>query len=68
MRLWVSDFVQEVRYEEDLGACCRREARGSGDGFECLECGARWRAALPVEAEECAFMEHASLVREMVAA
>lgn len=57
MRLWVSELGEEVMYEQDLPDCCRRDSRGSEEAFECLSCGARWNAAVPVETEECAFME-----------
>ncbi|MGF1473070.1 MAG: hypothetical protein ACFB50_15200 [Rubrobacteraceae bacterium] len=57
MRLWVSELGEEVMYEQDMPGCCRRDARGSEDGFECLACGARWQAVLPVEMEGCAFLE-----------
>lgn len=67
MRLWVSEIGSEVIYEQDLPDCCHREsrskarseARSSEDGFECFSCGARWQAVVPVEPEDCAFMERA---------
>lgn len=64
VRLWVSELGEEVIYEQDLPACCRRDARGSGEAFECLACGAKWQEAVPVEAEECAFMERATQERK----
>ena len=51
---------EEVLYEEDLPACCRRSARRFDGSFECPVCGATWQAPLPVEPEECAFTERAS--------
>ena len=58
-RLWVAELGEEVLYEEDLPACCRRSARGFEDyAFDCPGCGATWRTALPMaEPEECAFTE-----------
>ena len=75
MRLWVSEIGEEVIYEQDLPDCCHRgarsearearsEARSSEDGFECVSCGARWQAAVPVEPEGCAFMERAAHERK----
>lgn len=64
VRLWVSEIGEEVIYEQDLPACCKRDARGAEDEFECLACGARWQAALPAEPEECAFMERAEQERK----
>ena len=56
MRTWIAALGEEVvLYEADLPACCQRSARGSGDSFECLSCGAVWQAPLLVEAEEDAF-------------
>ncbi|CAN5668821.1 hypothetical protein BH24ACT21_BH24ACT21_18240 [soil metagenome] len=57
VRLWVSELGEEVIYEQDLPACCHRDARGTEDEFECFACGARWQPAVTVETEECAFME-----------
>lgn len=55
--LWTPALGGEVRYREDLPSCCRREAHASGDAFECVSCGAEWRAAEVSEesAEECGF-------------
>ena len=64
MRLWVSELGEEVMYEQDLPACCHRDARSSEEAFECLACGARWNAAAPAEPEECAFMERAAQGRK----
>lgn len=65
VRPWVSELGEEVIYEQDLPACCHRDARGTEGEFECLACGARWQAAvLPVETEECAFMERATQERK----
>lgn len=60
MRLWSAALGGETFYEQDLPACCRREARGAEERFECLACGAVWQAPEPVEPEECAFTERAS--------
>ena len=57
VRLWVSELGEEVIYEQDLPACCRRDAAAPSDGFECFVCGARWQTVAPPETEECAFME-----------
>jgi hypothetical protein len=55
-RTWIAALGEEVvLYEVDLPACCQRSARGSGDSFECLSCGASWQAPLSVEPEEDAF-------------
>ncbi len=61
-RLWVAALGEEVLYEEDLPACCRRSARSFDDSFafECPACGAGWQVPLTVEPEECAFTERAS--------
>ena len=65
VRLWVSEIGEEVIYEQDLPTCCRSDARGVEGGFECLACGARWQASsMPVEPEECAFMECATQERK----
>ncbi|MGB3634712.1 MAG: hypothetical protein WA982_11780 [Rubrobacteraceae bacterium] len=64
VRLWVSELGEEVIYEQDLPACCRRDSRGSEEAFECFVCGARWQAVVPVETEECAFMERAAQERK----
>ena len=56
MQTWIAALGEEVLYEVDLPACCRRSARGSsGDSFECPSCGAMWQAPLPMEPDECAF-------------
>lgn len=63
-KLWMSALDGgEVMYSDDLPSCCQREARGAddpfeSDSFECVSCGAMWRAAEePMTAgEECAFM------------
>jgi hypothetical protein len=60
VRSWVAALGGEVvLYEEDLPACCRRSAGGSGgaEDFECLSCGAIWQAVGTVEPEEDAFAE-----------
>jgi hypothetical protein len=57
-RTWIAALGEEVLYEADLPACCRRSARGSsGESFECPSCGALWRAPVPFEPEGCAFTE-----------
>ncbi len=57
-RTWIAALGEEVLYEADLPACCRRSARGaSGESFECPSCGAVWRAPEPIEPEVCAFTE-----------
>ncbi|MEW6637954.1 MAG: hypothetical protein AB1425_14205 [Actinomycetota bacterium] len=57
MRLWTPGLGGEVFYQQDLPACCSRSAREAEDAFECGYCGAGWQAVLPVEPEECAFVE-----------
>ncbi len=52
---WIAALGEEVVYQEDLPACCRRSARGYDDSFECVACGAMWCAPLPLEPEEDAF-------------
>ena len=64
VRLWVSELGEEVVYEQDMPGCCRRDARGVEDRFECLACGASWQAALPPEPEECAFVERTEQERK----
>jgi hypothetical protein len=54
MRPWIATLGEEVVYEEDLPACCRRSAVGE-DSFECPVCGAMWQAPLLVLPEEDAF-------------
>ena len=57
-RAWIAPLGEEVLYEVDLPACCRRSARSSrGGSFECISCGAIWQEPLPVEPEEDAFGE-----------
>ena len=57
-RTWIAALGEEVLYEVDLPACCRRSARSSTDeSFECPSCGAVWQPPLPVEPEGCAFAE-----------
>jgi hypothetical protein len=53
---WIAALGEEVVYEADLPACCGRSARAHDESFECPGCGAMWRAPLPVEPEEDAFM------------
>lgn len=57
MRLWMPALGGEAFYEQDLPLCCRCDARGSEDYFECPACGAAWQAGIPAEPEECAFVE-----------
>ncbi|MDQ4107155.1 MAG: hypothetical protein M3157_08315 [Actinomycetota bacterium] len=57
MRLWMAALGGESFYEQDLPACCRRDARGSEGFFECPSCGAVWQIGMAVEPEECAFAE-----------
>ena len=59
-RLWVASLGGEVRYEEDLPGCCRRDAASAESSFHCPACGASWQVPLPVEPEGCAFTERAS--------
>jgi len=55
---WIAALGEEVRYEEDLPACCRRTARENGYSFECPVCGAMWQEPIPVQPEqEDAFAE-----------
>ena len=57
-RTWIAALGEEVLYEADLPACCRRSALGSsGESFECPSCGAVWRAPASFEPEGCAFTE-----------
>ena len=56
-RMWMAALGDETLYEVDMPSCCQRTAWGSGDAFECPVCGASWQAPLPMEPEECAFME-----------
>ena len=55
--IWMAALGQEVLYEEDLPACCRRSARTGDRSFECPACGAMWQEALPVQPEEDAFAQ-----------
>ena len=57
MRTWIAALGEEVLYEEDLPACCRRSARAYKENFECPSCGAMWRVPLPTEPEEDTFAE-----------
>jgi hypothetical protein len=56
---WIAALGEEVVYEEDLPACCRRSALHYDESFECPVCGAMWREPLPLqpEPEEDAFTE-----------
>ena len=50
---WIAALGEEVVYEEDLPACCRRTA--TDHSFECPVCGAMWQEPITVEPEEDAF-------------
>ena len=63
-RTWIAALGEEVLYEVDLPACCRRSARGSDNSFECPSCGAVWQVPLPVESEGDAFVEHVAEERK----
>jgi hypothetical protein len=52
---WIAALGEEVVYEEDLPACCRRTARDHEHSFECTGCGAMWQVPIPVQPEEDAF-------------
>ena len=54
---WIAGLGEEVLYEEDLPACCRRSALHYDDSFECPVCGAMWREPLPLQPEEDAFAQ-----------
>jgi hypothetical protein len=54
---WIAALGEEVVYEEDLPACCRRSALHYEDSFECPACGAMWREPLPVQPEGDAFAQ-----------
>jgi hypothetical protein len=54
---WIAALGEEVRYEEDLPACCRRTASEHDGSFECPGCGAMWQVPIPVQPEEDAFAE-----------
>jgi len=56
--IWMSALGGEVLYEEDLPACCQRNARGQERSYECPACGATWQTALPMHPEEDAFSQH----------
>ena len=53
---WIALLGEEVVYEEDLPACCRRSAVVE-DSFECPACGAMWQAPLLVQPEADAFSQ-----------
>jgi hypothetical protein len=63
-RTWIAALGEEVLYEVDLPACCRRRARGSDNSFECPACGAVWQEPLPVEPEKDAFVERVAEERK----
>ena len=52
---WIAALGEEVVYEEDLPACCRRSVQEGS--FECPGCGAMWQEPLPLQPEEDAFTE-----------
>ncbi|MDQ3863792.1 MAG: hypothetical protein M3317_09880 [Actinomycetota bacterium] len=52
---WIAALGEEVVYEEDLPACCRRSALRYDESFECQVCGAMWQKPLPLQPEEDAF-------------
>jgi hypothetical protein len=54
---WIAALGEEVVYEEDLPACCRRSAGHGDDSFECQSCGAMWQVPLPLQPEEDAFAQ-----------
>jgi hypothetical protein len=64
LRTWIAALGEEVLYEVDLPACCRRSARGSDNSFECPSCGAMWQAPLLVEPEEDAIVERVAEERK----
>ena len=55
--VWIAALGEEVRYEEDLPACCRRTASEHDRSFECPGCGAMWQKPLPLEPEQDAFAQ-----------
>ena len=55
VKLWMPALGGEAFYEEDMPGCCKRDARGTADLFECFSCGAVWQAAPAAETEECDF-------------
>lgn len=64
--LWMEAMGEEVRYQLDLPACCRRSIVRGGvrreiDEFECPVCGDMWKVVLPVEPETCAFRDRERL-------
>jgi hypothetical protein len=54
---WIAALGEEVVYEEDLPACCRRSSLHYAESFECPVCGAMWREPMPVQPEEDAFTQ-----------
>jgi hypothetical protein len=54
---WIAALGEEVVYEEDLPACCRRSAREYDTSFECPGCGAMWQEPIPLQAEGDAFAQ-----------
>ncbi|MDQ3498833.1 MAG: hypothetical protein M3514_15280 [Actinomycetota bacterium] len=54
---WIAVLGEEVVYEEDLPACCRRSALHDDESFECPACGAMWREPLPLQPEQDAFVQ-----------
>ncbi len=54
---WIAALGEEVVYEEDLPACCRRSAIHYDESFECPACGAMWREPLPLQPEQDAFVQ-----------
>ena len=54
---WIAALGEEVVYEADLPACCRRSAIHHDESFECPVCGAMWREPLPLQPEEDAFAQ-----------
>ena len=49
---WIAALGEEVVYEEDLPACCKRSAIHYDESFECPACGAMWRGPLPPQPVE----------------
>ncbi|MBA3702164.1 MAG: hypothetical protein H0W79_04955 [Rubrobacteraceae bacterium] len=54
---WIAALGEEVVYEEDLPACCRRSALHYDESFECPACGAMWREPLPLQPEQDGFAQ-----------
>ncbi len=54
---WIAVLGEEVVYEEDLPACCRRSALHDDESFECPACGAMWREPLPLQPEQDGFAQ-----------